>query len=83
MSFIIHIVVQIWNKKNAADVEIEMLIYQSKANLDVKILFGNITRLIASEIRRMLDRVCLGTKIPHSILVHDLLAIEIKLHLCK
>ena len=36
--------------------ETKMLIYQSKANLDVKILFGNIIYLIDPEIRKMLDR---------------------------
>ena len=53
--------------------ETKMLIYQSKANLDVKTLFGNITHPIDPEITKMLERVCMGIKIPHSILVHDLL----------
>ena len=60
--------------------ETKILIYQSKANLDVKISFDNITHLIDPEIRKMLEKVFLGTKIPHSILVNDLLAIEIKIH---
>ena len=51
----------------------EMLIYHSKAYLDMKILFCNITHLIDSEI-------IMGTKIPHSILVRYLLAIVIKSH---
>ena len=34
----------------------ETLIYQSKANLDVKILFGKITHLLNPEIRSMLVR---------------------------
>ena len=55
----------------------EMLIYQSKGNFDVKIFFGNITLLIYPEIRKVLENM--GTKIPHSILVRDLLAIEIKI----
>ena len=57
-------------------------VYQSKANLDVKILFGYIIRLIDPELRIMLDRkeVCMGTKIPHFILVHVLPSIEIEIH---
>ena len=57
-----------------------MLIYQSRANLDVKISFGITSHLIEQKIRKMLERVFMGTKIPHSILVHDLLAIEIKIY---
>ena len=34
-----------------------MLFYQSKANLDVKILFGKISHLLDPEIRTMLVRV--------------------------
>ena len=63
--------------------ETKVLIYQSRADLDEKILFGNITRLMDPEIRTMLERgvcVCVGTTIPNSILVHNLLAIEIKVH---
>ena len=58
----------------------KLLIFQSKANLDVKILFGNITQLIDPSIRKMLERVCLGKRIPNSILVQDLLTIEIKVY---
>ena len=58
----------------------KMLIYLSKANLDVKIMFGNIIHLIDPEIRK---RAPMGTKIPHAILVHYLLAFEIQiLYLC-
>ena len=39
----------------------EMLLYQSKANLDLKILFGKITHLIDSEI---LGKGFMGTSIP-------------------
>ena len=54
----------------------ETLINQSKANLDQKILFGNATHLIDPKIKKMLESCfCMGTKIPHSILVHDLLPI--------
>ena len=54
----------------------EMLIYLSKANLDEKILFGKVTHHLDPEIRKML--VSLGARIPHSVLVCDLLAIEIE-----
>ena len=57
-----------------------MLIYQSKANLDEKILFGNIFHLVNSEIMEMLEKDLFGNKIPHSIMVHDLQAIEIKIY---
>ena len=38
----------------------KMLIYQSKAKLDVKILFGNITHLIDLEFWEMLEEYLLG-----------------------
>ena len=50
-----------------------MLIYQSKAYLDEKILFGKINLHLDPEIRKMLAN--LGTRFPHSILIYDLLAI--------
>ena len=34
----------------------EILIYQFNANLDEKILFGKITRLVDPEMRKMLER---------------------------
>ena len=40
----------------------EMLMYQSKANLDEKILFGNITHHSDPEIRKMLVRGMFGNK---------------------
>ena len=40
--------------------------------LDAKILFGNIIHLIDPEIRKIHKKVCMGTKILHSFLVHDL-----------
>ena len=61
----------------------EMKINRSKYNLDEKILFGKITRHCDQEIRKIPARVCLGTRIPHSILVRNLLAIEIKILLLK
>ena len=48
------------------------LIYQSKADLDVKSLFGKVNRLLDPEIMEMLIRVIIGPRIPRSILVHDL-----------
>ena len=36
-----------------ADIQSEMLIYPSKASLDVKILFGKITNHLDPEIRKM------------------------------
>ena len=44
----------------------------------MKILFGNIAHVIDPEIRTMPEQVCLGTKIPHSILVNDLRSLELK-----
>ena len=61
----------------------EMLIYQSKGNLDEKNLFGKITHHLDPEIRKMQVNGIYGNK--NSIfhfLVHDLLSIEIRiLHL--
>ena len=53
-----------------------MLIHQSKANLDVKILFGNIPHRLYSDIRQFWQAVCLGMGIPFSILVYDFLGIS-------
>ena len=38
------------NKKCEADIQTKILIYQTKANLDLKILFGKITRFLGPEI---------------------------------
>ena len=56
--------------------------YQIKANLDEKILFGEITHHLYPEIRKMLVNGSFGNE-PHSILVHGLLAIEIKILFLK
>ena len=56
-----------------------MLIYKSKVNLDEKILFGNIPHLTDPEIWKMLVNSMFGNKISHSILVHDLPSIEIRI----
>ena len=56
----------------------EMLIYQSKANLDEKILFGKLTHHLRSNNQK---NPCKGfaweSKIPRSILVFDLCSIEV------
>ena len=55
----------------------EMFICQSKRNLEVKILFGKITQHLDLEMREVPERsCCMETRIPSSILVHDLTAIE-------
>ena len=61
----------------------EMLIYQSKANLDEKILFDKSTHHLDPEIRKMLVNGMLWNKVPHSILVHDLPSIEIRILFLK
>ena len=56
----------------------DMLIYQSKANLDHKILFVKITHHLDLEIRKMPVRGFLWeSNFPRSILVHDLCGIEV------
>ena len=45
--------------------KIELLIYQSKANLDEKILFDKITHHLNPEIRKMLVRGLYGNRILH------------------
>ena len=52
-----------------------MFVYQSKVNLDEKILFGSIPHLTDPEIRKMLVKDMHGNN--NSILVHDLPTIEI------
>ena len=51
--------------------------------LDKKILFGSIPHLTHPEIRKMLVEGMFGNKIPHSILIHDLLSIEIRIQYLK
>ena len=57
-----------------------MLIFQSKAILDEKILFGKIIHLQGS---KKLKKTCTGfvweSRTPRSILVHDLFGIEIQI----
>ena len=60
-----------------------MFMYQSKVNLDEKILFGSIPHLTDPEIRKMLVKGMFGNKIPHSLLVHDLPSIEIQIQNLK
>ena len=62
----------------------EMSMYKSKANLDGQILFCKIAHHLDEKLGKCwLVRVCLGTRIPHSILVHDLLAIKIEIRFLK
>ena len=59
----------------------KMLVYHSKANKEGRILFDEIIHFMEPEIRKIRARGCTGgTKIPHSILVQDLLAIEVRMH---
>ena len=44
----------------------KMIIFQSKANLCMKILFCKITHHLDPEVSKMLVRGRLGTRIPHS-----------------
>ena len=54
----------------------EMLIYQSKANLDETGLFSKITRHLDLGIRTMLVRGMFEKRIPYPILGLNLLAVE-------
>ena len=54
-----------------------MFIYQSKVNLDEKILFGSIPHLTDPEIKKMLAKGTFGNEISHSIVVYDLPSTEI------
>ena len=60
-----------------------MLIHQSKGNLDEKILFDKITHHLDLEMRKKLVNSKFRTRIPHSILVHDLFAIKIEILFLK
>ena len=59
------------------------LTYQSKANLDEKIFVGKLTHHLDPEIRKYCKEHVLGSRIAHSILVHYLLAIDIKIQFLK
>ena len=54
----------------------EMFIYQSKAKLAEKISFRKLTHHLDPEIWKMPVNGKLGTRIPHSILIHDSFAVE-------
>ena len=57
----------------------EIIIYHSKANLDEGILSGKITRIQTQKLGKCWKGPCLGIRIPHSILVHNLHAIDVKI----
>ena len=61
----------------------KMLVYQSKADFDEKILFGRIIHILRPKIEKCLSRACIGTRGPCSILVNILFAIEIKILFLK
>ena len=61
----------------------EVFIYQSKANLDEKILFGKIAHHLGPEIRKMQVNSRFGNQDSTFHLVHHLLAIEIKVLFMK
>ena len=58
----------------------KLLIFHSNANLDEKILFDKITHHLDPEMRKYW---CLETQPSHSILLYDLLVIEIKILFLK
>ena len=60
----------LWNIRYVTD-KTQMLIYQSKATIDLKTLSDNNINLIDPEISAMMNKVCIGTKIPRSIMVKD------------
>ena len=64
-----------WNESHVTDIQIELIIYPSIAIIDEKILFGKITHL--------LETMKLGKFWSSSILVHNLLAIEIQILFLK
>ena len=49
-------------KKYEADIENELLMYQSKANLDENCSFGKITHHVNPEIRKMIVKGIFGSK---------------------
>ena len=54
-------------------------IHQSKANIDVKILVGKITHLRTQKLEKRLSGISnWESRIPQSILIHDLFGIEIQ-----
>ena len=55
----------------------KMLNFKSKANLDEEILFGKITYHLNQETRKILVWGMFGAMIPNSILVYNLLAIDL------
>ena len=57
----------------------EMFIYQSNINFDGEILFRKIAHHLDPEIKKMLVKGIIRTRIPHCTLVHDFFAIEIKI----
>ena len=57
--------------------KIEMLTFQLNANVEVKILFGKIIHRVDPKVRKILVGACMGTRIPHSMVFHDLVATEI------
>ena len=56
----------------------KILTYQSKADIDEKIWLVKSNRHLDLAIREVLVKACFAMRIPHSILFHNLLVIEIK-----
>ena len=57
--------------------KIEVLMFQSKANLDEKILFVKVA------VEKFLQGACMETRTPYFVLVHDLLFIEVEILFLK
>ena len=61
----------------------EMLLYQSKVNLDEKILFGSIPHLIDPEIRKMLVKGMSGWEQKFHIPFWSIIYLLLKFYFCK
>ena len=75
-----------WNRKYVTDIQTEMFIYQSKVNLDEKILFGSIPHLTDPEIRKMVVKGMFWEQkfhIPFWSMIYLLLKFEFSIWQCK
>ena len=75
---------RLWNEKYLADIKTKMLIYQSKAIFDVKAFCLVISLIFMTQkLENCLQGAYMGTRIPRSILVRDLLATVLKIQFRK
>ena len=80
---VIYAYIERWRLRSKVLTRAACLLIQKPRRRHEEILFRKITHHLDPEIRKILIRACFGTRIRHSILVHNLLATEIRILFLK